>query len=131
MVLCECALPIRSVRALCAFLCGYSAAVLSRGNRPLSARQQAHSALRASALDCRKALVERRKRCKRRLTPELCLSVRLAGGWPAGRTEFACHSPPEKCENFVLMDKGIRFYLRVIGIAPVESSPLERPRSFA
>jgi hypothetical protein len=34
-------------------------------------------------------LLQRRKRCPRRPTSELCFRVRLAGGWPAGRTAFA------------------------------------------
>ncbi len=53
---------------------------------PLSVRQQAHLALCAPAFGCRSGLHERRKRSPRQLTPELCLRVRLVGGWPAGRT---------------------------------------------
>ena len=42
--------------------------------RPLSARQQAHGAPRASELDGQSAQAERGKRCPRRPTPELCAS---------------------------------------------------------
>lgn len=86
---CGCAPPFGSVRDLGAFCADIPRRSSCAENPPLSVRQQAHSAPRAPALDCQHALAERRKRCPRRPTSELCFRVRLAGGWPAGRTAFA------------------------------------------
>ena len=74
--------------------CGQSAATMSRGTLPpRPARQQAHPSPSRTASDWSNRSRERRLRGPRPPTPESCLIVRSAGGWPADRTAFADRMP--------------------------------------
>ncbi len=89
----HCAAEPASSRYGCV-LCRQSAAAMSRGKLPLSARQQAHSAPCKSAPGWLVRSGERRLRGLRPTVLESCLIVRSVGGWPAGRTAFSGPEPP-------------------------------------
>ena len=78
--------------------CGQSAATISRWTLPpRPARQQAHPSPSRTASDWSNRSRERRLRGPRPPTPEPCLILRSAGGWPADRTVSAQYAQSLSC----------------------------------